>query len=121
MKKILFTFISFTLVNALLAGCGDADIEGVIIKGNENTVLVAENLTPNRYEEIKGDLSSNADMFEAMKQEVRDTGGDISLIDFTYDDANEFEVGDHVNVWLKGGINESFPAQAKARKISVKK
>src|SRR5699024_12782867 len=64
MKKILFTFISFTLVNALLAGCGDADIEGVIIKGNENTVLVAENLTPNRYEEIKGDLSSNADMLD---------------------------------------------------------
>lgn len=120
MKKIFFTFISI-LIGVSLAGCGGADIEGIIIKGDEKTVLVAENLSLDRYEEIKDDLSSDAAMFEAMKQEVSNTSGNISLIDFAYDNASEFEVGDKVNVWIEGGVNESFPAQAKAKKISVKK
>src|SRR5699024_12570188 len=98
---------------------GEADIEGIVIKANDNTVLVARNLSMDRYKELKDETSSDVDMIEAAKQEVRDTEGDIDLVDFTYDNANKFESGNEVSVWRGKHIGESFPEQAEARKISL--
>src|SRR5699024_11342383 len=108
MKNILFTPVTMLLIGILLAGCGDADMEGIVIKVNEKTVLVAENLSLDRYEEISDWLSTDAKTTSAVEKEVRDTGGDISLIDLTYDNTNELEAGNEVSVWIEGDIKESL-------------
>lgn len=41
-----------------LAGCGD-DMEGIVLEVYENEIQLAENLTPNKYEEIKNDCATN--------------------------------------------------------------
>src|SRR5690625_6714970 len=99
MNVTRFALIITLLFSISLAGCGDADIEGIVIKADDNTVLVAGNLSMDRYKELKDETSSDVDMFEAAKQEVRDTEGDIDLVDFTYDNANKFESGNEVSVW----------------------
>jgi len=119
MNVTRFALIITLLFSISLAGCGDADIEGIVIKADDNTVLVAGNLSMDRYKELKDETSSDVDMFEAAKQEVRDTEGDIDLVDFTYDNANKFESGNEVSVWRGKHIGESFPEEAEARKISL--
>lgn len=74
-----------------------------------------------RYKELRDQSSSDVDMFEAVKQEVSDTEGEIDFVAFTYKNANEFEAGDEVKVWISKHIGESFPAKAEARKIAMKK
>src|SRR5690625_7902761 len=115
----MFELIIYLLYNISLARCGESNIEVIVIKSDDNTVLVAGNLSMDRYKELKDETSSDVDMFEAAKQEVRDTEGDIDLVDFTYDNANKFESGNEVSVWRGKHIGESFPEQAEARKISL--
>ncbi|WP_197431734.1 DUF3221 domain-containing protein [Lentibacillus sp. JNUCC-1] len=107
------------LFSVSLTGCGEPHTEGIVIEADQNSVLVAGNLSTDRYKELKRESASDGDIFEAVKQEVRDTGGAIDLVDFTYEDANQFAAGDEVIVWIKGGIAESFPGQGDARKISL--
>lgn len=120
MKNITIILISI-LISVSLVGCGEPDMEGIILEINEKTVLVAENLSLDRYDEIRDEPSSTSKIISGVEEEVRNTGGDISLIDLNYDNADEFEVGNEVIIWIDGGLNESFPAQAKAKKISLKK
>lgn len=120
MKKVILSLIIITLFSVLLVGCGEPYTEGIVIEANDNTVLVAGNLSLDRYKELRDKSSSNVDMFEAVKQEVSDTAGDIDFVNFTYKDADEFEAGDKVSVWIKGNIAESFPGKGDARKIILK-
>ncbi|MGO1470610.1 MAG: DUF3221 domain-containing protein [Tissierella sp.] len=42
------------------------------------------------------------------------------LIYLSYDKAGKFSKGNEVEIWIDGAIMESYPSQAKARKISHK-
>lgn len=120
MKKEIISLIIITFFSVLLVGCGKPYTEGIVIKADSNTVLVAGNLSIERYKQIRNELSSNENMFEAIKKEVSNTGGDIDLVDFTYDDADEFKAGNEVDVWMGKHIGESFPEKAEAKKITLK-
>lgn len=120
MKEILGAFIVI-FISISLTGCDNPDMGGIVTSADNNTVLVADNLSVNRYKAIKDKSSSTENMFEVMKQEVSETSDDINLTSFTYEDADKFKAGDEVDVWIKGGIAESFPGQGDARKIEAKK
>jgi|SRR5699024_1243098 len=121
MKRITFVPAVIILLLISLVACGKADMEGIVLHADENTLLVVENLAMDRYIKIKEEASSYEDLFDAMMQEQRNTEGDIRLIDLTYDDSIDFNAGDEVEVWIGRHIGESSPLQAEARKIALKK
>src|SRR5690625_7218290 len=79
MNVTRFALIITLLFSISLGGCGDADIEGIVIKADDNTVLVAGNLSMDRYKELTDERSDDIDMFEAEKKKVRDTECEIDL------------------------------------------
>ncbi|WP_052455617.1 DUF3221 domain-containing protein [Bhargavaea cecembensis] len=101
-----------------IGGCTTADegpvdmemtVEGIILEVNaaEGRILVAEDISREKYEEIKGADWPN----------LADEG--ISLYFFGYSAADQLKAGDRVKVWIDGGVDESWPAQAGAEKIEV--
>ncbi|MDL4841967.1 hypothetical protein [Aquibacillus rhizosphaerae] len=48
-------FIAFTMIflSISLAGCGKAGMEGIILEVTENEILLSENLSQDKYEDIK--------------------------------------------------------------------
>lgn len=44
----------------------------------------------------------------------------LDLIDLTYDNTKELNEGDEVEVWIKGDVFESYPAQVDAKKYHRK-
>lgn len=84
-------------------------IEGFIIE-KEERILVAEGITSEKFIEIKDRTLQELDKER------------ISLIYLSYEDNNQdLKVGDKVKVWIDGGIDDSYPAQAKAKKFEVQK
>jgi hypothetical protein len=81
--------------------------EGYILKVEEGNILVAENITLEKYEEIKDKTDT----------ELHEEG--LSLIYVSYDDTSSLQVGNKVEIWIEGGIRESYPAQADASEIKV--
>ncbi|MFD1039419.1 YobA family protein [Virgibacillus byunsanensis] len=106
-KHIKTVLLMFVLI--FTVACSEPDIEGYIIEIDEQRLLVAEDISIEKYEEIK-DKTVN---------EIDRLSGHISLINLSYDDSSTFEKGDNVRVWIDGGIDESYPAQAGAKKIEV--
>lgn len=104
------------LLSVSLAGCGDADMEGIVLEVNENEIKLAENLSPNKYEEIKNESVKNL-----QNEDVEGKRESLALMDITYDNADEFSKGDEVEVWIDGDIMSSYPGKADAKKISKKK
>lgn len=49
----MLALIIIILSSVSLSGCGDADMEGIVLKTTENYVQVATELSPDEYEEIK--------------------------------------------------------------------
>lgn len=113
-SKYLVIFVVI-LANLSLTSCGNADIDGIVIKANSNHVLLATELSLAEYEEIKG--------LPASQIQNSDVLGDVyyGLIDLAYEDAASFTPGDQVEVWFDGEVMESYPLQATARRISLKK
>ena len=108
---MMILFISF-----VLTGCGDADMQGMILEIRENGVLFSENLSPEEYESIK-----NKPVSELQNEDVHGERESLSLVELTYDQTDELSEGDQVEVWIHGDILMSYPSQAKAEKISIKK
>lgn len=110
--KYLVVFIMI-LANLSLTSCGTADYNGIIIKSTENQILLATEISPDEYEKIKE--------LPAAQIQNDDVLGDAyyGLINLTYDDAESFTPGDQVEVWIEGEVMESYPLQAKAKKISL--
>lgn len=108
--KYLIIFI-FIIANLSFTSCSKADYEGIVIKTSENKLLLATELSPIEYEEIKG--------LPATKIQNDDVLGDAyyGLIDLVYEDAEKFSPGNQVEVWIDGEVLESYPLQAKAKKI----
>lgn len=114
MKRLFSTAFTIILISLSLAGCSKPSMEGIILEVNEHGVKLATELSLEEYEDIKHESVSNI--------QNEDVHGDTyrGLIDLTYKDTGGLSKGDEVEVWIDGGIMESYPLQAKARKISVK-
>ena len=96
-------------------GEGKADMEGIVLDIVELGIKLARNLSPDEYEEIKNE--------SVTKLHNEYVGGErecLGLIDLIYENKNEFNKGDEVEVWTDGYIMEIFPERAKAKKIVVK-
>src|SRR5699024_3147901 len=103
------------LISFSLVGCGNADMEGIVLEVNENGIKLATEMSPDEYEEIKNKSVSNI--------QNEDVNGDTyrGLIDLNYDHTDKLSKGDEVEIWIDGDIRESYPLGATAKKISVKK
>ncbi|HLR43430.1 MAG TPA: DUF3221 domain-containing protein [Pseudogracilibacillus sp.] len=113
MKRLI---LLCSLFGILLVGCGSPEIEGIILEVNDNgSILLAENLSMEAYEEIKEESPTT------LQNETVAGECDLDLIDLSYEDTDDLQKGDQVEVWLDGDIMTSFPAQATAKKVQVKK
>ncbi|MEK5209797.1 YobA family protein [Psychrobacillus sp. FSL H8-0510] len=83
-------------------------IEGYILEVSEGEILVAEGITSEQYETLKDKTIQELDNER------------ISLIFLSYEDTGNLKIGHKVDVWIDGGINESYPSQAGAKKIEIK-
>lgn len=114
MKRLFSTAFTIILISLSLAGCSKPSVEGIILEVNEHGVKLATELSLEEYENIKNESVS--------KIQNEDVHGDTSLglIDLAFKDTEGFGKGDEVEVWIDGDIMASYPAKAKAKKISVK-
>src|SRR5690625_6561757 len=115
MKKSLFVFVIITLFSVSLVGCGDADMEGIVLETTENYIKVATELSPDEYEEIKDKSAGQIQDEDVLGDTYR------GLIDLTYDNTEKFSKGDEVEIWIDGDIRDSNPLRAAVKQISVKK
>lgn len=111
MKRVTFFTTVIVMLAMILAGCAKSQDakEGFVLEVKAGSVLVVQNISEERYNDIKG-ISSDA---------LIDQGG-LDLIWLEYDKANQFDKGDHVTYSTEGGVRESYPAQADAKKIEHK-
>lgn len=116
MKKLWSSAFAFLLMILLLTGCGEADMKGIILEVRENGVLLSENLSQDEYEKIK-----NKPVSTLQNEDVHGKRESLRLIELSYDDTDEFSKGDQVEVWIDGDILMSYPGQAQARRMSIKK
>lgn len=89
----------------------DLKIEGYILEVEEGRILVAKEITSKKYEEIKDKTFGEIQELDNER---------ISLIFLSYKDTSSLKRGHKVDVWIDGGINESYPSQAGAKKIEIK-
>lgn len=122
MRKDLINKIVITLVlflSIILIVCGgsknQADLEGVILDIDKDVILLAKDLSIKDYNKIK-DQSPRT----LRNQDVLGEIESLNLYELTYDKSENFTKGDNVEVWIKGPILSSYPAQAKAKKIKLK-
>lgn len=119
MKVNLYIGISLLLLSfaILMAGCSEQKqeqvetgekTEGYILKIEGNRILVAEGVSSDEYKKIK-----DKTIEELTKENIR-------LIYLSYDKTINFKKGNKIEVWIEGGIDQSNPAQAKAKKIVIK-
>ncbi|WP_219375808.1 DUF3221 domain-containing protein [Bacillus mycoides] len=86
-------------------------MEGIILEVTENKILLSENLSLDKYEDIKDKSIS----------EIQEEERGIPLISLAYDNTEELSKGDEVKEWIDGDVFASYPEQAKAKKIQFKK
>ena len=112
MKRISILLI--ILITISLAGCSQADEDGIVLEVSEKQIRLAREISPEEYEEIKDKSMSDI--------QDEDASGDMDygLIDLNYDKTEEFTKGDWVEVWLEDQIMQSYPPQANAKKITIK-
>src|SRR5690625_4787332 len=92
-----------------------AHMEGIVLDINERGIKLARNLSLDEYEEIK-----NESVTKLHNEDVMGERESLGLIDLIYENQNEFNKGDEVEVWIDGDIMETYPERAKAKKIEVK-
>ena len=115
MKKAMLALIIIILSSVSLSGCGDADMEGIVLTTTENYVQVATELSTDDFEEIKDKPAGQIQDEDVLGDTYR------GLINLTYDNPEKFSKGDEVDIWIDGDIRESYPSGATAKKISLKK
>lgn len=117
MRQISSVLFIIVFLNILLVGCfyGEADIEGIVLDINEHEIKLAKNISPDEYEEVKN--------ISVTKLHNEDVAGkrDLGLINLIYEKNDILNKGDEVEVWIDGDIMTSYPPQADAKKISLKK
>ncbi|WP_170169022.1 DUF3221 domain-containing protein [Mesobacillus subterraneus] len=111
MAKRTVMVLFLVLMSMVFAGCASkesASGAGYVLYVNEDSLLIAQNIDAEKYKEIQ----------EVSPEALIDQGG-LDLIRLTYDKAEDFKKGDHVEFRTDGGIRESYPAQADAKKVSL--
>ena len=103
-NKILLILVVFLIV---LTGCQDNKIEGYVLEIDEGGFLFAEDATEEEY--IKWEGLTHNELIEL-------TPGP-RLIQIEYEQLSDLEAGNHIIIELDGEIAESYPAQAKAKKV----
>lgn len=116
MKRLILLTFTTSILTVFLTACGEADMEGIILDIDEERITLAQNLTPKEYEEIK-DKSGKT----LQNEDVAGERDRLNLLILTYDDVDKLQIGDEVNAWIDGEIMLSYPGQANAKKIKVKK
>jgi hypothetical protein len=114
MKAMQFFFLLLVAISVIVIGCtgkleASSSKEGYILEKKEGRILVVQEISQERYNDIK-DVSSEA---------LIDQGG-LKLIWLTYDNVDQFKKGDHVVFWLEGPISESYPEQGRAKKVEAR-
>ncbi|WP_058307663.1 DUF3221 domain-containing protein [Gracilibacillus massiliensis] len=110
MKRKVFIAFAVILFSISIVGCGNSHMEGIILEVTENEILLSENLSLDKYEDVKNKSIS----------EIQEEEKSISLIYLAYDNTEEWSKGDEVKGWIDGDIMTSSPEQAKAKKIQLK-
>jgi hypothetical protein len=119
MKHLRFIIISIILLSFIaLAGCTEKDVAtkstdikvvGFIIEVEKNRILIAEDITLEKFEEIKD--KSITELYEE----------GISLIYLSFNDVvTKLKKGNQVEAWISSGIEQSYPGQAETNRIEVK-
>ena len=90
-KKQFLTLLVL-VVSVFLLGCQKADMEGIVIEADEDSILLATELTAAEYEEMKDKSPSEF--------QEKDLFGDeyYGLVHLTYEQAAEYNKGDFVEV-----------------------
>lgn len=117
MKRIIFLMVMLGFIAVSLLGCGDddADMDGIVLETTKNGITLAREMSPDEYENIKHESVTD------LQNEDVEGEQDLGLIDLFYDDKDELNKGDEVNVWIDGDIMDSYPPQADVKKITIKK
>lgn len=113
-KKII---MSFLLIIFIISGCSykQADMEGIVIEVYEEKILIARNLSRQKYNKLKSESKTSLRDLDVLG-EIES----LNLYEITYNKSKSFNEGDYVEVWIKGPILSSYPAQTKAQKINLK-
>lgn len=114
MGKLIVVLITIC-VNLSLFRCNQADLQGIVIYSSNHTILLATELSYAKYEKIK-----NQSPIQIQNDDVL---GDAyyGLITLNYEEAEKFNAGDQIKVWLEGEVLESYPLQGTAKNIVLKK
>jgi len=102
----------FLMLAIVLVSCGEADLEGIVIESTDQSLLIAQDLTVEEYENM-----SHKSPTDIQNDDVSGEGPHLGLMKISYDQAQDFAKGDVVKIWLTGDIMESYPSQAEAKKI----
>lgn len=113
MRKV-FMVISIMFASVFLTSCSQSDMDGIILDISESQILLATEISLEEYDDIK-DLSPE-------QIQEKDVLGDAyyGLVYLTYADAEKFIKGNKVEVWVDGPVMESYPLQAKAKRVLLK-
>jgi hypothetical protein len=104
---LLCTFIVHFLVIVACSSESEIMLTGYILDVEEEGILLAENISYEKFQEIEGE--SWQDVAEMQ----------LGLYKISFENDGDFQIGDKVKVWIEGGVMESYPAQANAKKMIV--
>lgn len=110
------TLLILVVATVLLSSCGEPHTSGIILESTDQQLLLAQNMTLKDYDEIKNEL-----VVDLRNKDVNDDSPSLGLMEITYKRAHNFTKGEEVNVWIKGDVMMSYPSQAEAKKIKLKK
>lgn len=115
--KGLFSTVMVVLISILLVGCqtasnsnmnSDPGIEkGFVLKVDKNKILLAKDISAEKFKEIK-----NKPLSKLLKDPQ-----DVGLVYVYYSDIDNIKKGDQVKVWIKDGLEDSYPQRGDAKKI----
>src|SRR5690625_4498013 len=111
MKRGLVIAVTLIVISISLAGGGKASMEGIILEVAESEIVLSENLSCDKYGEFKNKSSTG----------IQEEEKSIPLSYLAYDNIEEWSKGDEVKVWIDGDVLASYPEQAKAKKIQLKR
>lgn len=100
---LMIAAMAFALLGCEEKLVSEPDGQGYIFEVSDGRILILDNV-------IKSDFGKSwSDIFEQY------TGNAIWLKTST----SKYKVGQKVRYWVEGGIDESFPEQARAKKIEI--
>lgn len=115
-KSVINFIVLLSFINLFLFGCtgkgainNDPPYEGYILSIENGIVLVAYDITEEKYKQIKNQSL----------REIDENKEYIPLIYLRYEDTNNLKEDDKVKVWIDDGVDDSYPSQATAKKIEV--